>query len=288
MNLKLRKKPPSDIDQVVETIKSKYVSFKKSMNMIHEAQRAAFDRMYDFGQYLLTHEKIIKDNYKTWGRFGDQHGIRPSVLSRCKSSVSDFKLHGANTLEEARQLLESRGYTPSAKLMESNINRLLTDNYNGEKQPPKDRSVKKDQHVRELQNLGERANEIMDEHEPDDEIYQEAKHISEFTQETIQHLENIAISQKQWSSQMYLDFCRKINYDVIMGKPVKKSEPMHLGVNGESGSTGGKVADFLAIPGCRDTHNKLDKGQIKLTYEEIADLHRWTLINFIIHTIASD
>ena len=275
--------------QVYQQIKEKYVAFKGKIMQINELQRDAFDRMYEFGELLLDHEAEIKQDYGTWGRFADEQGMSASTISRCKASVADFRMHGAKTLEQARDLLKKRDMLPSAKLMESNINRLLTDSDDaGQKKTPHKKSVRHDNHINELHNMSERAEEIISQHEPDDEIYQEALHLQEFVKETIDHLESLDISQKKWNNRSYLNFCRKICYDVVLGEPVDQTEPMHISPNGDVGSMGGKVADFYAIPGCRDTHNKLDGDELNPSKDEIAHWHRWTLINFLFHTIASD
>lgn len=274
-----RKSPADDI-------KRTYVDFKRTMSELEEVANEAFDRMFLFGQAQLEHADYVKEHYGTWNNFTEEEGIDKYAASRCRSSVRDFRELGAGTLEEARELVQSRGLKPTAKLMEGNIRRQLDDNTS--KTPPKDKSVKREKDIHEIRKMADRINELVEGHDPDDDIYQEAVELQQYAEESAAHVESMDVSQKRWNSQAYLDFCRNINYDAVLGKPVKKSEPMHIAIDGGAGSMGGKVADFYAIPGCRDTHEKLHRGEIELSYEEIADLHRWTMVQFMLTHIPSD
>lgn len=277
------------VHSVTDQITTKYVSFKRSMGRIETAQKEAFDRMFELGELLLEHEEGVKKLYGSWSNFASQEQLDRYVLSRCKSSVSDFLDHGVTNLADARKMLESKGYAPTAKLLEQNINRILTDSdHAGNKEPPIRRSIKIQKHLNELRRSADRAEEIMQQHDTDEEIREEATHLSGFLNDTIRYLNSLDISQREWSNELFLEFCRNINYDVVLGEPVKHSEPHHISPDGTYGSQGGKVADFFAIPVSRKTHEKLHKQEIILTVEELADMHRWTLVMFIINVIASD
>ena len=278
---------PKKIDEnPAVTIKKLYVEYSRAILRLDDAMDEAFDRMFLFGQQCADNESYIKEEYGTWASFAEEEGVDKYAISRCKSSVQDFQALGANTVALAKELIHKRGLKPSAKLMEGNVRRLLE---NGQgKTPPKDKSVKRERDINEIRKLADRIHELVEDHDPDDEIYQEALELQEFAESSIVHINSLDVSQKQWSSQAFLNFCRNINYDAVLGKPVEKSEPMHIAPDGGTGSMGGKVADFYAIPGSRDTHNKLHSEKITLSIDEIADLHRWTMVQFILHHIPSD
>lgn len=287
MKIKIPSKPTNKPALTpTDDIKQRYVDYRRSMSKLDEVANEAFDRMYLFGVSLIENEDFIKSEYGPWSRFAKEEGIDKYAISRCRSSVLDFYDLGANNVDQARELVKARGLKPTAKLMEGNIRRQLESGDN--KSTPKDNSVKREKDINEIRKHADRIHELVEEHDPDDELYQEAVELLEFAENSVAHVQSIDVSQKNWNNESYLNFCRNINYDAVLGKPVKKSEPMHIAPDGGSGSMGGKVADFYAIPGSRDTHNKLHSGDMKLTYEEIADLHRWTMIQFILHHIPSD
>lgn len=286
---KRKKKKKQVSNNIYGTIRKKYVQFRDRLNQIQDIQQEAFDRMFEFGELLIKNTDRIKEDYGTWGEFAEEEGLDYSTVSRCRASVKDFKAHGANSLDEARKLLKKRGWKPSAKIMERNINRLLTDaDRTGRPEPPKDKSIKREKHINELHSMQERASEIMAQHDPDDDLYQEAAHVTEFVKDTVGYMQTLDISQKEWNSKLFLDFCRNINFDVVIGEPVESTEPHHISPRGDHGSQGAKVADMFAIPVSRDTHNKLHKDEISLTEDEISDCHRWTMAMFIFNTISSD
>jgi len=292
MKIKLPDKPKKTRNKLStkpdQLIKQRYVEYKRSLTELDTAANNAFDRMFLFGQVLVDNEQFVKDTYQTWSNFANKEGIDKYTMSRCRSSVLDFADLGATTIEQAKELISSKGLKPTVKLLEGNVRKQLNDSHPPEKTTPKDKSIKREKDINEIRKLADRINEIVEEHDPDDELYQEALHLKEFAENSVIHVQSLDVSQKQWNCNAFLEFCRNINYDAVLGKPVKKSEPMHIAPDGGSGSMGGKVADFYAIPGCRDTHNKLHSGHMKLTYQEIADLHRWTMAQFLLHYIPSD
>lgn len=274
-------KAPADI------IKESYVDYKRSLNELDDAANKAFDRMFLFGQMLVEHEDSIKDTYGTWSNFASKEGIDKYAISRCRSSVLDFRDLGAGTIKQAKKMISDKGLKPTVKLLEGSVRKQLDTNPM-EKTPPKDKSVKRERDINEVRKLADRITEIVDSHDPDDDLYQEAMHLKEFAESSVNHIHSLDVSQKTWNCNAFLNFCRNINYDAVLGKPVEKTEPMHIGPKGDVGSMGGKVADFYAIPGCRATHDKLHSGEIELSYEDIADLHRWTMVQFMLHYIPAD
>jgi len=281
--LTLKKSNKTDVSihgkEIAGIILLKYKIFRSGLSKIKKVQETAFDKMYDFGETLIEMEEDIKKEFGTWGKFADAYNINRQHISRCKASVEDFKANNADTLDKAKALLKERELEPSAKLMEQNVSKLLTEPKDFQTQV-KQRKTRIEREKEELQRSIKRTQEIIDSHEPDED-FTDAVEVKNYLQESLNHLESLELSNQQYANPAYIKWCNSCGYDVLKGKAVKVTEAHHISPDGGTGSMGEKVTDLWAIPVAPDTHKEWHSGKLKLSREEIIEAQWESMQRFI-------
>lgn len=259
--------------------------YREKMAEITQTMYEAFHSKWALGEQLWIYEEIIFDHFDTWAEYADEIGKNPSQLSRAKRGYEHLRERGAETWDDVLEILKNKQIKPTAKNFES-IGRLLDD------PDPNDENNFEDQVTKDMKRLNEiseEAEEILARNENaqmnqpvgDKELPAMAEDTKKYLDELVDKLKRQDPYNINFESEAYLDFIRNFGQDLITGKPAEKCDPHHTHPNNTTGNYGERLPDWSAIPVARDTHDKITKGELVPSPEQILKAQVKCLVIFL-------
>lgn len=280
--LKLKKKKPTKVvkvelseegKEIVQTIRNYQKEVSRKLGRVQSIQEDAFTSMFDYGKYLSDNELRIKEEFKTFGNLAKETGVHQSKLSRCKASYEDFSSHGITTAEQAINHLKELEVPATAKLLESNINRVLEAPRSEHEQRADRKRGSAKRNIDELKRAVVRTQEIIENNEPDSEIVNKARETMVYLEESVEYLASLDIYESSYNNPNYRELVRGLKKDMLTGDPIKSLDEVHFHhcdiVNWGTGGQGMKVPDMFGIPISGKTHKKLHEDKAYYSKEEV-------------------
>lgn len=242
----------------------------------------AFKAKWEYGKALWEYEDIVLDEFDTWKEFAEEIGASPSDISRAKKGFEYLMDQGADTWEEVKALLEQKQIKPTVKNFEG-IGRLLNEprpNEGYEDYTSRDQS--------RLEELAKEAEEILMRNENPNrnqpievDTSEDALSLVEYLTELREKLAKQDPYNVDWSSETYLNFIRGYGRDLLTGEPCERCEAHHTDPNNGTGAYGKKLPDWATIPVKTSTHDKINRGELIPTPEQILAAQVKCLATFI-------